>query len=224
MIKLEVDENGDPIKQRLGNTVPTTTGGFGFDGRVGNFDFNIFFNYSLGNKIVNGTKLAASFRAGSSSDYNLVSDFNVNNRYTWIDPENGVNLNNPTSSTVNTYYGGDINNVYARLNELNAGRTLWNPAGITKMVLLDWAVEDADFLRVQNITVGYTLPKKWTRALQIENIRIYFTGYNLFCITGYDGYDPEVDTSSKKNPMCPGVDYAAYPKSRTFVGGINITF
>ena len=224
MIKLEVDENGDPIKQRLGNTVPTTTGGFGFDGRVGNFDFNIFFNYSLGNKIVNGTKLAASFRAGSSPDYNLVSDFNVNNRYTWIDPENGVNLNNPTSSTVNTYYGGDINNVYARLNELNAGRTLWNPAGITKMVLLDWAVEDADFLRVQNITVGYTLPKKWTRALQIENIRIYFTGYNLFCITGYDGYDPEVDTSSKKNPMCPGVDYAAYPKSRTFVGGINITF
>lgn len=221
-IKLQVDENGDPIKQRLGNTIPTTTGGFGFDGRVGNFDFNVFFNYSLGNKIVNGTKLATSFRAGSSQNYNLVADFNVDNRYTWIDPNTGMNIGNPSTATINAY--GGIENIYARLNEINAGRTLWNPASATKMVLLDWAVEDADFLRVQNITVGYTLPKKWVKALYLENVRIYFTGYNLFCFTGYDGYDPEVDTSSKKNPMCPGVDYAAYPKSRTFVGGINVTF
>lgn len=221
-IKLQVDENGDPIKQRLGNTIPTTTGGFGFDGRVGNFDFNVFFNYSLGNKIVNGTKLATSFRAGSSQNYNLVADFNVDNRYTWIDPNTGMNIGNPETATINAY--GGIENIYARLNEINAGRTLWNPASATKMVLLDWAVEDADFLRVQNITVGYTLPKKWVKALYLENVRIYFTGYNLFCFTGYDGYDPEVDTSSKKNPMCPGVDYAAYPKSRTFVGGINVTF
>ena len=221
-IKLQVDENGAPIKQRLGNTIPTTTGGFGFDGRVGNFDFNVFFNYSLGNKIVNGTKLATSFRAGSSQNYNLVADFNVDNRYTWIDPNTGMNIGNPLTATINAY--GGIENIYARLNEINAGRTLWNPASATKMVLLDWAVEDADFLRVQNITVGYTLPKKWVKALYLENVRIYFTGYNLFCFTGYDGYDPEVDTSSKKNPMCPGVDYAAYPKSRTFVGGINVTF
>ena len=40
----------------------------------------------------------------------------------------------------------------------------------------------------------------------------------------YEGYDPEVDTSSKKNPMTPGIDYAAYPKSRTYVIGINVTF
>ena len=58
----------------------------------------------------------------------------------------------------------------------------------------------------------------------IQNVRIYFTGYNLLCFTNYSGYDPEVDTSSKRNPMTPGIDYAAYPKSRTFVGGINVTF
>ena len=63
VLKVQVDENGDPIKQRLGNTVAPTTGGFGFDGRIGNFDFNVFFNYSLGNKLVNGTKLANSFYA-----------------------------------------------------------------------------------------------------------------------------------------------------------------
>ena len=111
-----------------------------------------------------------------------------------------------------------------KLNELNQGKSIWNPAAVSQMVILDYAVEDASFLRLQNVTVGYTFPKKWISPLHISNVRIYFTGYNLLCITGYKGYDPEVDTSSKNNPMCPGIDYAAYPKSRTFVGGINVTF
>ena len=220
--KVETDEDGMPLKQRLGNTIAPTTGGFGIDGRVGNFDFNIFFNYSLGNKIFNATKSYNSFYLGSSNNYNLVADFNVDNRYTWIDPVTGMNLGRPTNSVISAYGGSEA--VMTRLNELNQGKRMYNPAAANTMVIMDYAVEDASFLRLQNITVGYTLPKKWTKALQIENIRIYFTGYNLFCFTGYDGYDPEVDTSSKKNPMCPGVDYAAYPKSRTFVGGINVTF
>ena len=62
------------------------------------------------------------------------------------------------------------------------------------------------------------------KAAYIENVRIYGTGYNLLCFTKYSGFDPEVDTSSKKNPMTPGVDYAAYPKSRSYVLGINVTF
>ena len=221
--KVEVDENGDPIKQRLGNTVPTTTGGFGFDGHVGNFDFNLFFNYSLGNKILNGTKLANSFNAGSQKGYNLVDDFNINDRYTWIDPTNGVNLGKSVSTTTIDQYGG-VDNIMARLNEINQGKTIWNPAAASQMVITSYAVEDASFLRLQNVTVGYTFPKKWITPLHITNVRIYFTGYNLLCFTGYKGYDPEVDTSSKNNPMTPGIDYAAYPKSRSFVGGINITF
>ena len=221
-LRVEVDENGDPLKQRLGNTVPTTTGGFGFDGRVGNFDFNVFFNYSLGNKIVNGTKLANAFYHGSAKNYNLVNDFALGSRYTWIDPETGLNLGRPSTSTIAAYGGADA--MIARLNEINSGASIYNPAGVSTMQLIDYAVEDASFLRVQNITVGYTLPKKWMKSIFLDSVRIYFTGYNLFCFTGYDGYDPEVDTSSKKNPMCPGIDYAAYPKSRTFVGGINVTF
>ena len=221
-LRVEVDENGDPLKQRLGNTVPTTTGGFGFEGRVGNVDFNVFFNYSLGNKIVNGTKLANAFYHGSSKNYNLVDDFVLSNRYTWIDPATGLNLGRPSTSTIAAYGGADA--MIARLNEINAGASIYNPAAVTTMQLIDYAVEDASFLRLQNVTVGYTFPKKWMKSIFLESVRIYFTGYNLLCFTGYDGYDPEVDTSSKKNPMCPGIDYAAYPKSRTFVGGINITF
>ena len=91
----------------MGNTIAPTTGGFGFDGRVGNFDFNVFFNYSLGNVIVNGTKLAASFRSGSRTGYNLNNDFRLSNRYTWIDPETGLNLSSSSTDVLNTY-GEDV--------------------------------------------------------------------------------------------------------------------
>ena len=224
--KVEVDENGDPIKQRLGNTIPTTTGGFGLDGsyktKFGTFDANVFFNYSLGNKIVNGTKLANAFYAGSQKGYNLVSDFNLTDRYTWIDPNNGLNLGRPSSATIAEYGGSD--KLVARLLELNQNAGIYNPAAVAKMQLIDWAVEDASFLRLQSVTLGYTLPKSLVKKFHIENVRIYGTGHNLLCFTKYEGYDPEVDTSSKKNPMTPGIDYAAYPKSRTYVIGINVTF
>jgi TonB-linked SusC/RagA family outer membrane protein len=221
-LKLVCDEDGNPIKQKLGNTVPDVTGGFGINGSIYNFDFNIFFDYSLGNQIVNGTKLCNAFYHGSSRNYNIVDDFTLDKRYTWIDPETGLNLGKISSSTVE-YYGG-TEAVMARLNEINAGATIYNPASATNMQLIDYAVEDASFLRLNTLTVGYTFPKKWMQRCFIDNLRIYFTAYNLFCITSYDGYDPEVDTSSKKNPMCPGIDYAAYPKSRTFMAGININF
>ena len=221
-LKLQVDENGDPIKQKLGNTVAPINGGFGVSGAWGNFDFMVVFNFSLGHQLINGTKLATAFRAGSAMGYNLNADFNLDNRYTWIDPATGLNLGRPSNSTINSY--GGIDNVINRLNEMNAGANMYNPVGVTTMQLFDYAVENASFLRVNNISVGYTLPKNLVRKVWLENVRLYFTGYNLFCFTKYSGADPEVDTSSKRNAMTPGVDYAAYPKSRTFVGGINVSF
>lgn len=221
-LKVECDENGDPIKQKLGNTVAPLTGGFGFDGTLGNFDFNVFFNYSIGNQIVNGTKLATAFYTGSARGYNLNNDFALGNRYTWIDPATGLNLGRPSNTTIDYYGGSDA--LVARLNAINANASIYNPAAVSTMQLIDYAVEDASFLRVNNITVGYTLPKRWAQKVFTQRIRIYLTGYNLFCLTNYSGADPEVDTSSKKNAMTPGIDYAAYPKSRSFVGGINVTF
>ncbi len=179
-------------------------------------------NYSLGNVIVNGTKLAASFRSGSRTGYNLNNDFRLSNRYTWIDPETGLNLSSSSTDVLNTY--GDMTTAGLRLNEINANANMYNPASATTMQLTDYAVEKASFLRLNNITIGYSLPKTIVRRAFMQNVRIYLTGYNLFCWTNYSGADPEVDTSSKKNAMTPGIDYAAYPKSRTFVGGINVTF
>ena len=78
------------------------------------------------------------------------------------------------------------------------------------------------FLRLKNLTLGYTLPKKWTNKFHASRLRVYVTGQNLFCLNNYSGYDPEVN--SLNNPMMPGLDWGAYPKSRVFTVGIDLQF
>ena len=218
--KLKVDNEGNVVKEKLGNTIAPWAGGFGFNATFYGFDASVFFNYQFGNKIVNGTKLGSSFYHDTRKGYNLNGDFV--NRYTNIDPANGLSLANPTN--VAQYYGGDEAAVIARLNEINANASIYNPVSVTKMYLTDYFVESASFLRLQNLTIGYTLPKKLLKKVFLNNVRFYFTGYNLLTITGYSGNDPEVDSSSKKSPMSPGVDYASYPKSRLYVFGVNVSF
>jgi outer membrane protein OmpA-like peptidoglycan-associated protein len=91
----------------------------------------------------------------------------------------------------------------------------------------DWAVEDASFLRLQTLTLGYTLPEKLTEKVNLTKVRFYVTGSNLFCLTKYSGYDPEVDTRrtyAGGPSLTPGVDYSAYPKSIGIVAGLNLVF
>jgi hypothetical protein len=71
--------------------------------------------------------------------------------------------------------------------------------------------------------VGYTLPQTLTRKVRLDKVRFYATGTNLFCLTDYSGFDPEVDTR-RSTPLTPNVDYSAYPKSRSWVFGVNISF
>lgn len=221
--KVETNEDGSVKKQKLGNTIAPVTGGFGFNGSfLKNFDFNVFCNFSLNNKIVNGTKLALSYYRDSAKKYNLNEDFSVGNCYTWIDPETGMNLGRPHNSTIAYYKTED--GLAKRLNEINANAEYWNPCAATAMQLTDYAVEDASFLRLQQVTLGYSLSKNVLKKCFLSAVRFYVTGYNLYCWTKYTGNDPEVDTSSKKNQMCPGVDYASYPKSRSVVFGVNVSF
>jgi len=84
-------------------------------------------------------------------------------------------------------------------------------------------VEDASFLRINNITLGYTVPQKIAKKCRLQNLRIYATAYNIYTWTNYSGFDPEV-SSLRSNPLTPGVDYSAYPKSFSMIFGINITF
>ncbi|HJC98385.1 MAG TPA: TonB-dependent receptor [Candidatus Phocaeicola merdavium] len=210
-------------KVRLGNTIQPVIGGFGLNGRfLKNFDFNIFFNYQLGGQIINGTKAASSFYDGSRQHYNVNNNFTMDNRWSRVDPVTGENMMN--RNFANDYIAAHGEQAYYDyINGVNSGKSIYNPATVTGRPLTSWDVEDASFLRLQTISIGYTLPKAWTQKMLMQNVRIYATGYNLFCFTGYSGVDPEVDCCTS-TPMTPGVDYAAYPKSFSIVGGINVTF
>lgn len=222
------DVNGDGVidsndKVRLGNTIQPVVGGFGLNGRfLKNFDFNVFFSYQLGGKLINATKAASSYYSGSSQNYNVNNNFTLANRWSRIDPATGENMlaRNFANEYIETY-GAEA--YYEYINSVNSGKTIYNPASVTQRPLTSWDVEDASFLRLQTVSIGYTLPKAFTQRLKMQNVRIYATGYNLFCFTGYSGVDPEVDCCTS-TPMTPGVDYAAYPKSFSVVGGINVTF
>lgn len=83
-------------------------------------------------------------------------------------------------------------------------------------------IEDGSFFRLDNLTLAYDFS---VPVLKITNARAYFTAQNLFCITGYSGLDPEVNTdTSGGGKSILGVDYLSYPRSRTFLFGINVTF
>lgn len=84
-------------------------------------------------------------------------------------------------------------------------------------------VEDGSFLRLKTMTLGYTFPREWTKKFKVSKLRVYAQAQNLFCITGYSGYDPEVSMAAS-NPMTPGLDWGAYPKSRIFTVGLDLQF
>jgi hypothetical protein len=108
----------------------------------------------------------------------------------------------------------------AQYQEVNANATIFNPVDIGKKVTHSYFIEDGSFLRLQDLTVGYTLPQSAMRRLKVGNLRVFVSGYNLFLWTKYTGYDPEVDVQTG---LTPGIDHNRYPRSRNFVAGLNIT-
>jgi hypothetical protein len=108
------------------------------------------------------------------------------------------------------------------LASMNANTTMWSPY-MARYVFSDWAVEDGSFLRLNTLTLGYTLPESLTSKFRIQSLRFYATGYNVFVVSNYSGFDPEVSTR-RKTALSPGVDYSAYPRSRQIVFGLNLNF
>jgi TonB-linked SusC/RagA family outer membrane protein len=83
-------------------------------------------------------------------------------------------------------------------------------------------VEDGSFLRLKNVTIGYTLPRSVLRKMHFDTMRVYVSAENLFTITGYSGPDPEVST--RNSVLTPGFDWSAYPRSRSLTAGLSFTF
>ena len=105
---------------------------------------------------------------------------------------------------------------------MNANTTMWSPL-MQRFVITDWAIEDASFLRLNTLTLGYTLPRNMTMKAHISSLRFYATCYNVFTLTNYSGTDPESDCI-RRNNLTPNIDYSGYPRSRQFVFGLNLNF
>lgn len=85
-----------------------------------------------------------------------------------------------------------------------------------------WHLEGGSYLRLQNLALGYTLPKSLTEKFYVNKLRVYVSGQNIFTITNYSGYNPEVNARPSQN-LTPGEDYGTYPLARTFMFGLNLT-
>ncbi|RZJ89592.1 MAG: TonB-dependent receptor [Chryseobacterium sp.] len=190
----------DADRTELGSAQPKFYGGFNQTFRYKNFDMSLFFNFSVGNKVYNANKIENTTQY-LYRDNNMAAE--VADRWRWFD-NNGVKVNDPTA-----------------LAALNANTTMWTPP-TGQYILHSYGIEDGSFLRLNNITLGFTLPKGSLDAVGVKNFRLYATVNNAFVITKYSGYDPEAST--RRNALTPGVDYSAYPRSRFFVTGVDITF
>lgn len=92
----------------------------------------------------------------------------------------------------------------------------------SNLVISSRVVEDASFLRLKAVTLGYTVPKTFLKKYKIDNARLYVAAQNLWTITGYSGYDPEV--SIRSGGLTPGLDFSSYPRALSVSFGINLDF
>ncbi len=87
-----------------------------------------------------------------------------------------------------------------------------------------WHVEDGSYLRLQNVSLGYSLPKPTLDKLGISRLRLYVSGNNLYTWSDYTGYNPEVNLDSGSDQLTPGLDYGVYPLAKTYSLGVNVSF
>ena len=214
------DLNGDgriteADRTNIGSPMPKFTFGWTNTFTYKNWDLTIFLNGSFGNKVLNYLNM----RVGNmkSAWANQPTSVLGRTKLASIDPDK---LYDGTNNVWNWYE--DPTNVKVS----NPGATL--PRATTgdpndNDRLSDRYIEDGSYLRVKNITLGYSFPKKWLEKVKIENLRVQVNIQNLLTFTKYTGYDPEIGASTASvNVM--GLDNGRYPSPTTYSFGVNLTF
>lgn len=214
----DVDENGiidERDRTDLGSPLPKFTFGWTNTFRYKNLDLSIFLNGSYGNKVMN---------------YNSLTLTHMNS--TWTNQLQGVVSKRarlePIDPTI-VYADGSkwfdhIDNVRVKNPGTNIPHTSINDPNDNDRIS-DRYVEDGSFLRIKNITLGYTFPKALLNKAKIENLRVYVNIQNLYTFTKYTGYDPEVGASTQDSSgLTYGLDNGRYPSPAMYSFGLNITF
>src|SRR5215471_2988583 len=201
----KIDDNDLSV---IGNMNPKFTGGANFSASYKGIDLGLYFNYSYGNQIYNANKLATLYGPKEQGVYQNKLAI-MKDAYKIYDVVNGqlVRLTTPD-----------------QLNAANANATL--PLSYEEVQgNSTLGIEDGSFLRLNTLTLGYSLPKSLLPRAKINNLRIYGSIYNVFTLTSYSGLDPEVNVDPSHNGAVyptTGFDFGAYPRARSFVVGVNL--
>jgi len=211
----EADAKGNPVfstndRVPMGNGEPNFTGGITNNFAYKGFDLSIFMNFVSGNKVFNAN--ARRFYGPYLPNENTFVA--MTNRFRLIDPATGketTDLSRLAALNPNQYSKDQIWSLHA-----DNSKSISDPA-------IDYFLEDGSFLRLNNITLGYSLPNSLLKKVAVNNLRFYATLNNIHTFTRYSGYDPEVNNSAKPTQK-GGYDDSAYPRAKSFVVGVNLTF
>ena len=199
----------------IGNPIPKFSYGITAEAQYrssfGTFDFSMVWNGSQGNDIYNNTR---SYGEGMYHNYACFTS--VKDRFraedvTFVNPLNGKTTFYPKNTDTNMPRA-----VYGDPNQ--------------NMRQSDRYVEDGSYLRLKSIVLGYTMPQRWCDKMYLENMRFYIGAKNLFTITDYKGYDPEVgDQNTSGTNLTRGIDGLTswdptFPNSKEFYIGVQLTF
>ena len=175
-----------------GNTKPTWYGGWSNAIRWKNWDANVNFHFSGGNKLLNVMRATMSdgrMWSGCKEWYDNI----------WLQP--GDNAKYAKASYNDNYSNGSATNPISDL------------------------IEDGTFIRLQSLSIGYNFKtRRWPKELGISSFRVYAQAQNLFCLTGYSGFDPEINSLYTDANLSSGVDSNTTPLTRTITFGVNVSF
>ena len=201
------DLNGDGIiderdQKFLGSPIPKIQLGLNNTFTYKNFDLNIFFTATIGNKVYNATRQIHEDPQGNSAYFKNLSNYA---KLALVDP-------NGSASDVNNVYVTNPNtNITGLRNDQTNGNQRVN----------NQYVEDASFVKCKNVSLGYTVPGILTQKMHLKTLKVYASATNVFRITHYSGMDPEIGSW---DPTNAGIDNGYYPQPRIVTFGLNLSF
>jgi len=206
-------------RTNIGSPMPKFTFGFNNTIRYKNFDLNIFMSGSYGNKVYN--YMAMNLSNQKSIWNNQLAVVNNRAKLEVIDGSIVYPYVNSTGETINNWFD-DIDNVRVSNPGTKTPRAIQqDPNGNTR--ISDRYIEDGSYLRIKNIALGYTLPNAILKKCHIQTLRVYANIQNLYTLTKYTGFDPEIGVSTASTNVY-GLDNGRYPSPQVYSFGVNLTF
>jgi len=212
----KIDEND---RTNLGSPMPIFTFGFNNTVHYKNFDLTVFINGSYGNKVLNYSAInLSSMTSMWNNQLAIVADrarlveINTAQTYPYV---------NSTGKTVSNWYD-DIDNVKVANPGTSVPRAIQNDPNNNTRISSRY-IEDGSYLRIKNIAIGYNFDKKLLKPLHFESLRIYANIQNLYTLTKYTGFDPEVGASTASGNVY-GLDNGRYPSPQVYSFGLNLSF